>query len=156
MIPSSVVIEGGIAWNTKIDGFDKQTVTDAVEVDGSTIVKEGGKLVAKVKGGGITELTFGMVVGALTYTPFNSAEFTKANIKSTLGISDWALASSLEWSAVNGRPTALSQFTDDVVADIIHVMYRTAVNVKNDVITVQLVLMYHLLIFLTLLVSYTA
>lgn len=41
--------------------------------------------------------------------------FTKANIKSTLGISDWALAATLEWSAVNNRPTKLSQFTDDVV-----------------------------------------
>lgn len=45
-----------------------------------------------------------------------SANFTKANIKSTLGISDWALASTLEWSAVNGRPTKLSDLTDDVVA----------------------------------------
>ena len=49
---------------------------------------------------------------------------------------------------------SITKRTDDVVADIIHVMYRTAVNVKNDVITVQFVLMYHLLIFLTLLVSY--
>ena len=34
------------------------------------------------------------VTDALGYTPYNSANFTKANIKSTLGISDWALASS--------------------------------------------------------------
>ena len=47
---------------------------------------------------------------------FDISKFTKANIKSTLGISDWALASSLEWNAINNRPTALSQFTDDVVA----------------------------------------
>lgn len=42
----------------------------------------------------ITGITSAMVVAALGYTPFNNASFTKANIKSTLGISDWALASS--------------------------------------------------------------
>lgn len=34
------------------------------------------------------------VTTALGYTPFNNASFTQANIKSTLGISNWALASS--------------------------------------------------------------
>ena len=34
------------------------------------------------------------IVNYLGYTPFNNASFTKANIKSTLGISDWALAAS--------------------------------------------------------------
>lgn len=36
----------------------------------------------------------GRLLKPLGYTPFNSANFTKANIKSTLGISDWALAAS--------------------------------------------------------------
>ena len=40
------------------------------------------------------EITSANVTTALGYTPYNSANFTKANIKSTLGISDWALASS--------------------------------------------------------------
>ncbi|MBO7342721.1 MAG: tail fiber domain-containing protein [Alistipes sp.] len=50
---------------------------------------------------------------------FLVSNFTKANIKSTLGISDWALATSepsYAWSEITSRPTALSQFTDDVVA----------------------------------------
>lgn len=42
----------------------------------------------------ITGITSAMVVSALGFTPYNSTNFTKANIKSTLGISDWALASS--------------------------------------------------------------
>lgn len=42
----------------------------------------------------LTGITSSMVTTALGYTPFNNANFTKANIKSTLGISDWALASS--------------------------------------------------------------
>lgn len=46
------------------------------------------------------------------------ADLTKSRIQSTLGISDWALAAtkpSYAWSEITSRPTALSQFTDDVV-----------------------------------------
>ena len=46
------------------------------------------------KVGYLTGITSALVTGALGYTPYNAANFTKANIKSTLGISDWALASS--------------------------------------------------------------
>ena len=42
----------------------------------------------------LSGITSAMVVSALGYTPFNTASFTKDNIKSTLGISDWAMASS--------------------------------------------------------------
>lgn len=58
-----------------------------------------------------------MVIEALNYTPFNAADFTKSNIKNTLGIADWALGStkpSYSWSEVQSRPTALSQFSNDV------------------------------------------
>ena len=44
--------------------------------------------------GYLKSITKALVVNALGYTPFDKASFTKANIKSTLGISDWALASS--------------------------------------------------------------
>lgn len=58
-----------------------------------------------------------MVIEALNYTPFNAVNFTKANIKNTLGIADWALGStkpSYSWSEIQSRPTALSQFSNDV------------------------------------------
>lgn len=58
-------------------------------------------------------------VEQLALTKLDSSYFTLANIKSTLGISDWALAAtkpSYAWSEITSRPTALSQFTDDVVA----------------------------------------
>lgn len=42
----------------------------------------------------LTGITSAMVTTALGFTPFDGASFTKANIKSTLGISDWALAAS--------------------------------------------------------------
>lgn len=41
---------------------------------------------------------------------FITSNFTKANIKTTLGISDWALASSLEWGAINSKPTNIDGF----------------------------------------------
>ena len=46
------------------------------------------------KVGYLTGITSKLVTDALGYTPYDSANFTKAAIKSTLGISDWALASS--------------------------------------------------------------
>lgn len=66
--------------------------------------------------GYITGINSLMITIALGYTPYNAANFTKATIKSTLGISDWALASikpSYSWSEIGSRPTALSQFSND-------------------------------------------
>ena len=61
----------------------------------------------------------GASVEQLAATKLDSSYFTQTNIKNTLGISDWALAAikpSYAWSEITSRPTALSQFTDDVVA----------------------------------------
>lgn len=60
--------------------------------------------------GYITVITSSMVVAALGYTPYNSADFTKTNIQSTLGISDWALAASkpsYAYSEISSTPSAL-------------------------------------------------
>ena len=46
------------------------------------------------KAGYLKGITAGMVTGALGYTPMDEAAWTKANIKATLGIADWALAAS--------------------------------------------------------------
>ena len=61
----------------------------------------------------ITGITSAMVTAALGFTPYNSANFTKANIKSTLGIADWALAASkpsYAWSEITSKPTTLSGY----------------------------------------------
>ena len=184
VFPANAIFEGEVAWNSSVEGFDVQTITDAVQVDGTTIAKVDGVLkVVGGAGGGLDEtqlaqyltannyakkgdittalqpyalataiptnnnqLTNGagyitasalggyatqewvnnkgyisgisssMVTTALGYTPYNASNFTKANIKSTLGISDWALASSkptYNWSEIDSRPTALSQFSND-------------------------------------------
>ena len=184
VFPANAIFEGEVAWNSSVEGFDVKTITDAVQVDGTTIAKVDGVLkVVGGAGGGLDEtqlaqyltannyakkgdittalqpyalataiptnnnqLTNGagyitasalggyatqewvnnkgyisgisssMVTTALGYTPYNASNFTKANIKSTLGISDWALASSkptYNWSEIDSRPTALSQFSND-------------------------------------------
>ena len=148
IFPNNVLVEGGIAWNTKLEGFEEQTVTAAVQVDWETIGKnENGELyvIGGTSGGGVVGgvtldevknylsaekyvtqgwiaeqgfikyITSQMVISALGYTPFNAVNFSKDKIKSTLGISDWALASSLRWDAINGRPTKLSDLDDNLV-----------------------------------------
>lgn len=51
-------------------------------------------------------------------TKFDKSSFTYSNIKSTLGIYNWALASSkpsYSYSEISGRPTALSDLEDDIL-----------------------------------------
>lgn len=159
IFPHNLLVEGGIAWNTKLEGFEEQTVTAAVQVDWKTIGKnENGELyvIGGTSGGGggvvggvtldevknyltaekyttetwvsaqnyatqswvtnkgyITGISSSMVTSALGYTPLDSANFTKAKIQSTLGISDWALASvkpSYKFSEITNKPTTLSGY----------------------------------------------
>lgn len=159
IFPHNLLVEGGIAWNTKLEGFEEQTVTAAVQVDWKTIGKnENGELyvIGGTSGGGggvvggvtldevknyltaekyttetwvsaqnyatqswvtnkgyITDITSSMVTSALGYTPLDSANFTKSKIKSTLGISDWALESakpSYKFSEITNKPTTLAGY----------------------------------------------
>ena len=55
----------------------------------------------KVSAGG--EVNYSSIINALGYTPFDEAEFTKANIKSELGISDWALSISMPLASSSAR-----------------------------------------------------
>ncbi len=120
VFPLNAIFEGEVAWNSTPEGFKVPTIMDAIQVDGDTISKEGNvlKFVGKIDSGidesqlaqyltnngyatqswvtgrgYITGINGSMVIAALGYTPYNSANFTKAVIKATLGISDWALAS---------------------------------------------------------------
>lgn len=70
--------------------------------------------------GYLKSITSAMVVSALGYTPFSSANFTKANIQSTLGISDWALASTkpgYSVSEISGLQDALGT-KQDAISDL--------------------------------------
>lgn len=77
VFPANAIFEGGVAWNSSLDGFKPQTVTDAVNVDGVTIGRT--------------------TSGALT----------------VLAGAGGGVADSVAWENVTGRPTKLSQFTND-------------------------------------------
>lgn len=188
VFPANAVFEGGVAWNTKLEGFEEQTVTAAVRVDWKTIGKnENGELyvIGGTSGGGggvvggvtldevknyltaekyttetwvsaqnyatqswvtnkgyITGITSSMVTSALGYTPFDAANFTKSKIKSTLGISDWALASvkpSYKFAEISEKPTTLGgygitdAYTKNEVSDAITEAFNDfASKVSND------------------------
>lgn len=44
IFPCNVLFERGVAWNSKIGGFDVPTITDAVSIDGTSIIRDGGVL----------------------------------------------------------------------------------------------------------------
>lgn len=59
------------------------------------------------------EITSANVTTALGYTPFSTLNFTKSNIKTALGISDWALSSSkpsYAYSEITSKPTTVSGY----------------------------------------------
>ena len=56
--PCDVVFEGGVAWNSSIDGFDPKTITESILYDPMTLTIENGRL--KVIGGGGSGTTSGI------------------------------------------------------------------------------------------------
>lgn len=90
----------------------------------------------------LTGITSSMVVGALGYTPYNAANFTKANIKSTLGISDWALAGtkpSYAFSEITDTPTVLAGYgiTDAQRAVYLYNTYYADTTIHPNIIAYQ-------------------
>lgn len=53
ILPANLLVEGGIAWNSSIDGFEPKTITDAVMIDDSTLGRnENGEIYVKGGAGG--------------------------------------------------------------------------------------------------------
>lgn len=60
VLSSNLIIDGGIAWNTKLEGYNQQTITAAVLVDDKTIGKDAATGALYVKGGvGLNESQLG-------------------------------------------------------------------------------------------------
>lgn len=75
--------------------------------------------------GTISGITSNMVTDALGFTPYNSANFTKDNIKSILGIADWALNST--------KPSySFSEITGTAAFTQLPTMYWANVAVSNS------------------------
>lgn len=110
IFPGNILAEGGVAWNSKIDGFDVPTIMDAIQVDGSTISKANGYLefVGQTSGGTADSVAWENVTGR----PTKLSQFTND--------SGFITSASL--------PTKLSQLTDDVVSGNYLLINGTAVN----------------------------
>lgn len=81
----------------------------------------------------LTGITSAMVTTALGYVPFNSTSFTKATIKSTLGIADWALAASKP-AYTASEVGALSE-TGGIVRGVITLSGNDVTNVPLNIAT---------------------
>ena len=69
----------------------------------------------------INEIGLDDIYNALGYVPFAVDDFTKASIKSTLGISDWALSvskPSYAWSEITGKPSFATVATSGKYSDL--------------------------------------
>lgn len=115
---SSLSFDNLSSHPTTLGGYG---ITDANIANG--VITLGGNTIAP-----LTSITSALVTNALGYTPFDAANFTQSNIQTTLGVSNWALASSkpsyafseitgtasasqiptLEISKINGLQTALN------------------------------------------------
>lgn len=112
----NLLVTGGAAFHSNLVEFDVHEVMDAIKYDKNSLyINDNGEL-AVIGGsggsgeGGISEITKEMISNALGYTPYNPADFTKANIQSTLGISNWALGSTkpdYAYTDISGTPTSL-------------------------------------------------
>lgn len=85
---------GYLTSHQSLDGYVNEIATSGNGNAITSVTKDGKKITFTKGATYLTGITSKLVTDALGYTPYDVANFTKANIKSTLGISDWALASS--------------------------------------------------------------
>lgn len=118
----NLVVTGGSAFFTKLEGFEKKTITQAINCDGATIhINDAGQLEVIGGTGGIDEKELEKYLLTNEYIRKQDLDkrFTKTEIQKALGIYDWALAStkpSYSYSEISGRPTHLSDLTDDILS----------------------------------------
>ncbi|MBO5045029.1 MAG: hypothetical protein J6C45_08345, partial [Alistipes sp.] len=108
IFPFNVLVEGGVAWNSSLDGFEPQTVTDAVNVDGVTIGRttSGALTVLAGAGGGINEA---QLADYLT----NNNYAKKSDIPSLSGYATEAFVTSRGYITSAAIPTKVSTFDND-------------------------------------------
>lgn len=101
-----------------VNNLDSTSVTSALSANM-------GRVLAEMIEEKTFDLTSQAITEALGFTPYNSTNFTKSNIKSTLGISDWALEAS--------KPSyAFSEITGTAAFTQLPTMYWANVAVSNS------------------------
>lgn len=123
-LKGNLVITKGLATYTKLVGFTNLDVMGGIKVDRNSIyINDNGELaVVGGAGGGLDESALADYLTTNKYATqtwvtnqkyFTQANFTKDKIKSTLGISDWALEAlkpSYEWSEIGSKPTTIAGY----------------------------------------------
>ena len=84
----------------------------------------------------ITGKTYTKLITLLGFTPLDAANFTKANIKNLLGISDWALAPTPPTYTVEDIRGSLKKYTTTIVAG--NTEAQITHNLNSEAVTVSI------------------
>lgn len=124
-VPYSSANPAGYINSSALNGYAKLTDIPSLSGYATQSWVEGKKY--------LTGITSAMVTTALGFTPYDSASFTKANIKSTLGIADWALVASKPTYTAS-EVGALSD-SGGVVRGVITLSGNDVTNVPLNIVT---------------------
>lgn len=106
----NLVVTGGSAFFTKLEGFEKKTITQAINCDGATIhINDAGQLEVIGGAGGFDEEELAEYLLTNEYIRKQDLDkrFSKTEIQKALGIYDWALASTkpkYKYSEIQNAP----------------------------------------------------
>ena len=127
---------GYLTSHQSLDGYVNEIATSG-SGNAITSVSKSGKKLTFTKGATyLTSITSKLVTDALGYTPFDSNSFTKSNIKSTLGISDWALEASkpgYAFSDLTSHPTTINGYgiTDSYTSTEVNDLLKSYVDLDT-------------------------
>lgn len=114
----NLVVTGGSAFFTKLEGFEKKTITQAINCDGVTIhINDAGQLEVIGGVGSIDEEELAEYLLTNEYIRKQDLDkrFSKTEIQKALGIYDWALAESkpkYKYSEIQDAPLRYDAETD--------------------------------------------
>ena len=114
----NLVVTGGSAFFTKLEGFEKKTITQAINCDGATIhINDAGQLEVIGGVGSIDEEELAKYLLTNEYIRKQDLDkrFSKTEIQKALGIYDWALAESkpkYKYSEIQDAPLRYDAETD--------------------------------------------
>ena len=137
-LKGNLVITKGLATYSTLENDGVLSIYDGLPIDNETLQwqeTENGKILVAVGGGSGGGYATKEWVTNQKY--FTQANFTKSNIKSTLGISDWALEAtkpSYTFSEIASKPTTIAGYgiTDAYTKKEIHELLPFTYDAKKD------------------------
>lgn len=104
ILPCNLVVERGMAFNSSIDGFTPQTITDAVKIDGVTIRQNASGELYAIGGGGTGGVSADFVASyvADALTPYATISSVNSLLTDYLSLSGGGLSGSLSVDITSG------------------------------------------------------